>query len=58
MAPARAGNGWRERPGDAVPVDEFFGDLRSVKHAAQSTIRSYQAALRAFCAYAASPEYG
>jgi integrase/recombinase XerD len=39
-------------------VDEFFGDLRSVKHAAQSTIRSYQAALRAFCAYAASPEYG
>jgi integrase/recombinase XerD len=39
-------------------VDEFFGDLRSVKHAAQSTIRSYQAALRAFCSYAASPEYG
>ncbi|WP_307422526.1 phage integrase N-terminal SAM-like domain-containing protein [Pseudarthrobacter defluvii] len=39
-------------------VDEFFGDLRSVKHVAQSTIRSYQAALRAFCAYAASPEYG
>jgi hypothetical protein len=39
-------------------VDEFFGDLRSMKHAAQSTIRSYQAALRAFCAYAASPEYG
>jgi integrase len=39
-------------------VDEFFGDLRSVKHAAQSTIRTYQAALRAFCAYVASPDYG
>tara|TARA_R100000935_G_C2835981_1_gene168117 strand:- start:204 stop:761 length:558 start_codon:yes stop_codon:yes gene_type:complete len=39
-------------------VDEFFGDLRSVKHAAQSTIRSYQAALRAFCSYVASPDYG
>lgn len=25
-------------------VDEFFGDLRRVKHTAQSTIRSYQAA--------------
>ena len=39
-------------------VDEFFGDLRSVKQTAQSTIRSYQAALRAFCSYAASPDYG
>jgi len=38
-------------------ADEFFGDLRSVRHAAQSTIRSYQAALRAFCGYVASPEY-
>lgn len=28
-------------------VDESFGDLRSVKHAAQSTIRSYQQALTA-----------
>jgi len=46
---------WRWTP---AHVDEFFGDLRSMKHAAQSTIRSYQAALRAFCAYAASPEYG
>jgi hypothetical protein len=39
-------------------VDEFFGDLRSVKHAAHSRIRSYQAALRAFCSYVASPDYG
>ncbi|WP_017200541.1 site-specific integrase [Arthrobacter sp. M2012083] len=39
-------------------VDEFFGDLRSMKHSAQSTIRSYQAALRAFCSYVASPDYG
>jgi hypothetical protein len=39
-------------------VDEFFGDLRGVRHAARSTIRSYQAALRAFCAYVASPDYG
>jgi hypothetical protein len=29
-------------------VDEFFGDLRSVKYAAQSTIRRNLAALRAF----------
>ncbi|MHA7288014.1 tyrosine-type recombinase/integrase [Arthrobacter sp. MDT3-44] len=49
-----------EYPWQWIPaqVDEFFGDLRSEKHAAQSTIRSYQGALRAFCSYVASPDYG
>ncbi len=46
---------WRWQPAD---VDEFFGDLRSVRHAAQATVRGYQQALRAFCAYISSPDYG
>jgi site-specific recombinase XerD len=39
-------------------VDLFFGDLRAEHHAARSTIRGYQAGLRAFCGYISSPEYG
>ncbi|WP_026536562.1 tyrosine-type recombinase/integrase [Arthrobacter sp. H14] len=39
-------------------VDEFFGDLRAEKKARQSTVRSYQAALRAFCSYVSDPVYG
>ncbi len=39
-------------------VDEFFGDLRSERRAKQSTIRNYQDALRAFCSYVSTPEYG
>ncbi|WP_222266944.1 tyrosine-type recombinase/integrase [Modestobacter marinus] len=46
---------WRWHP---AHVDEFFGDLRSEKHAKVATVRSYQAALRAFCAYISSPDYG
>src|SRR5688572_29145641 len=46
---------WRWHP---AHVDEFFGDLRSEKHAKQATVRNYQAALRAFCAYISSPDYG
>jgi site-specific recombinase XerD len=39
-------------------VDEFFGDLRSERRAKQSAIRNYQDALRAFCSYVSTPEYG
>lgn len=39
-------------------VDEFFGDLRSERHAKQSTVRGYQQALRAFCSYVADPDNG
>jgi integrase/recombinase XerD len=39
-------------------VEEFFGDLRSVRHAKQSTIRGYQTALRQFCSYVSNPDYG
>lgn len=46
---------WRWSPSH---VDEFFGDLRSERQARQSTIRGYQAALRTFCSYVSSPEYG
>ena len=46
---------WQWQPGH---VDEFFGDLRSERHAKQATIGGYQAALRLFCAYVSSPDYG
>ncbi len=46
---------WQWQPGH---VDEFFGDLRSVQHAKQATVRGYQGALRAFCTYISSPDYG
>lgn len=39
-------------------VDEFFGDLRSVNHAKQSSIRGYSQALRQFCSYVSDPDYG
>src|SRR6478752_4853973 len=35
-------------------VDEFFGDLRGVRHARQVTVRGYQTALRMFCDYVSS----
>lgn len=38
-------------------ADEWFGDLRSVRSVAHSTMRSYQDALRSFCAYASDPAY-
>jgi integrase/recombinase XerD len=39
-------------------VEEFFGDLRSVKRCKQSTVRRYQNALRLFCSYVSDPDYG
>lgn len=39
-------------------VEEFFGDLRSVKRVAHTTLRSYQSALRAFTTYISHPDYG
>lgn len=46
---------WKWSP---AMVDEFFGDLRSVRHARQTTVRGYQTALRLFCDYVGSSEYG
>jgi integrase/recombinase XerD len=39
-------------------VDEFFGSLRGEHDLRRSTIRSYQNALRMFCAYLVDPGYG
>lgn len=39
-------------------VDEFFGDLRAIHARRQSTIRSYQNAVRLFCGYLVDPAYG
>ena len=39
-------------------VEEFFGDLRSIRRVTQSTIRSYQTSLKLFCAYISNPDYG
>jgi integrase/recombinase XerC len=38
-------------------ADEWFGDLRAVRGCAQSTLRSYQDALRSFCHYVTDPAY-
>lgn len=46
---------WRWTPG---MVDEFFGDLRSERHAKPSTLRSHQTSLRLFCEYVTDPGYG
>jgi integrase/recombinase XerC len=32
-------------------ADEWFGDLRGVRHVGRSTVRSYQVAIRGFCAF-------
>lgn len=39
-------------------VEEYFGDLRSIRHLSHSTLRSYQSALRHFCSYVSNPDYG
>lgn len=39
-------------------VDEWFADLRAVRHVSRSTIRGYQVAIRSFCAYLIDPAYG
>ncbi|MDJ0360652.1 site-specific integrase [Rhodococcus sp. H29-C3] len=39
-------------------VEEYFGDLRSIRRIAHSTIRSYQTSLKLFCSYISNPDYG
>lgn len=39
-------------------VEEYFGDLRSVKRLSHSTLRGHQSALRHFSSYISSPDYG
>jgi integrase/recombinase XerC len=39
-------------------ADEWFTDLRAVRGIARSTLRSYQEALRMFCAFITDPAYG
>lgn len=39
-------------------ADEWFSDLRAVRHIARSTVRGYQVAIRGFCAYLTDPAYG
>lgn len=47
-------------PWDWTPqlVDEWFGDLRAVRHLKHSTLRAYQDAVRSFCGYITDPAYG
>lgn len=42
----------------AAHADEWFGDLRAIRHCARSTVRSYQGAVRSFCSYLVDPAYG
>ncbi|TDC60558.1 site-specific integrase [Micromonospora sp. KC207] len=46
---------WRWAP---QMLDEWLGDLRSVRHVKRTTIRSYQDAVRSFCQYVTDPAYG
>lgn len=39
-------------------VEEYFGDLRSVKRLSHSTLRTQQSALRHFTSYISNPDYG
>lgn len=39
-------------------ADEWFADLRAIRHCSRSTIRGYQVAVRAFCDYLTDPAYG
>ncbi|MCC6496887.1 MAG: tyrosine-type recombinase/integrase [Propionibacteriaceae bacterium] len=39
-------------------ADEWFADLRSVRHVAISTVRNYQGGLRGFCGFVTDPGYG
>ncbi|MBC9957308.1 tyrosine-type recombinase/integrase [Yimella sp. cx-51] len=39
-------------------IDEFFGDLRSLRHVKATTVRGYQTSLRLFCEYVTSTDYG
>lgn len=39
-------------------ADEWFADLRSVRHVSVSTVRGYQVAVRGFCRFITDPGYG
>ncbi|MFH9663414.1 tyrosine-type recombinase/integrase [Streptomyces sp. NPDC017248] len=39
-------------------VDEWLGDLRSVRHLRRSTLRNYQGSARSFCSFIIDPAYG
>ncbi|MCI2424368.1 site-specific integrase [Saccharopolyspora sp. K220] len=52
------------RHADAFPwhwtpqlLDEWFSDLRAVRHLKHSTVRAYQEAIRMFCHYVTDPAY-
>ncbi|WP_306211655.1 hypothetical protein [Actinoplanes sp. RD1] len=38
-------------------LDEWLGDLRSIRHVKRTTIRSYQDAVGSFCQYVTDPAY-
>jgi site-specific recombinase XerD len=42
----------------AAMVDEWLGDLRSLRDLRRSTLRSYSEAVRVFCHFATDPAYG
>ena len=53
------------RHSDAFPwawsaqmVDEWLGDLRSVRNLRRSTLRNYQGSIRSFCDFVTDPAYG
>jgi site-specific recombinase XerD len=39
-------------------ADEWFADLRAVRHCTRSTLRGYQVAVRGFCVFVTDPAYG
>jgi integrase/recombinase XerC len=39
-------------------ADEWFADLRLVRHVSVSTVRGYQVAIRGFCRFMTDPAYG
>ena len=39
-------------------ADEWFADLRAIRHCSRSTVRGYQVAIRGFCDYLTDPAYG
>jgi hypothetical protein len=38
-------------------ADEWFADLRAIRHCSRSTVRGYQVAIRGFCDYLGDPAY-
>ena len=46
---------WQWMPQHA---DDWFADLRAVRHCTRSTVRGYQVAVRGFCAFVTDPAYG